>query len=86
MSGSSSRVALNGPSLTHSAFTVPFETNEKNSGSLKYDIVAVVDPASRDAQRLSQILIVLQHALPCSITVILNPVTEVSDLPLKRSV
>ncbi|EUB64911.1 UDP-glucose:glycoprotein glucosyltransferase [Echinococcus granulosus] len=74
-----SRMTFRGTKSTYSAFTLP----AKNAG-LNYDIVALVDPVSRDAQRLSQILLVLQRSLPCSITVILNPVDGLSDLPLKN--
>ncbi|KAL5111563.1 UDP-glucose:glycoprotein glucosyltransferase 1 [Taenia crassiceps] len=78
-SGGISRMTFRGTKSTYSAFTLP----AKNAG-LKYDIVALVDPVSRDAQRLSQILLVLQRSLPCNITVILNPVNGLSDLPLKN--
>uniref|UniRef100_A0A0R3WDU1 UDP-glucose:glycoprotein glucosyltransferase n=1 Tax=Taenia asiatica TaxID=60517 RepID=A0A0R3WDU1_TAEAS len=78
-SGGISRMTFRGTKSTYSAFTLP----AKNAG-LKYDIVALVDPISRDAQRLSQILLVLQRSLPCNITVILNPVNGLSDLPLKN--
>ncbi|VDM17267.1 unnamed protein product [Hydatigera taeniaeformis] len=78
-SGGISRMTFRGARLTYSAFTLP----ASNAG-LKYDIVALVDPVSRDAQRLSQILLVLQRSLPCNITVILNPVYGLSDLPLKN--
>ncbi|VDD80862.1 unnamed protein product [Mesocestoides corti] len=77
-SGSSSRISLKGIQTTYSAFKLA----ATNVG-LNYDIVAVVDPASRSAQRLSQILTVLRNAIPCRITVILNPSTDLSDLPLK---
>ncbi|KAM7540782.1 hypothetical protein Aperf_G00000023124 [Anoplocephala perfoliata] len=78
-SGGSSRIALNDIKSAHSVFTLPAKT-----GSLSYNLVAVIDPVSRDAQRLSQILLVLRKSLPCSITVILNPITGLSDLPLKN--
>lgn len=55
-------------------------------GTLSYDLVAVIDPVSREAQRLSEILLVLRRSLPCSISIILNPVTGLSDLPLKKLV
>lgn len=53
---------------------------------MTYDLVAVIDPVSKEAQRLSEILLVLRRSLPCSITVILNPVAGMSDLPLKKLV
>uniref|UniRef100_A0A0X3PJY9 UDP-glucose:glycoprotein glucosyltransferase 1 n=1 Tax=Schistocephalus solidus TaxID=70667 RepID=A0A0X3PJY9_SCHSO len=79
VNGTTNRIALKNLKMKTSAFHVPPTKN-----GLSYDIVAIVDPASRDAQRLSHILLVLQEALPCNITVILNPQRELSDLPLKN--
>ncbi|VDO12597.1 unnamed protein product [Rodentolepis nana] len=78
-SGGSNRISLKGLRSRHSAFTLPAKTE-----GLTYDLVAVIDPASKEAQRLSEILLVLRRSLPCSITVILNPVAGLSDLPLKN--
>ncbi len=72
---------LKGLKSKYSAFHVP---PSANAAGLHYDLVAVVDPASRDAQRFSQMLFVLQQSLPCNITVYLNPVSDLSDLPLKK--
>nr|VZI33038.1 unnamed protein product [Spirometra erinaceieuropaei] len=79
VNGTTNRIAIKNLRMKTSAFHVPPTTS-----GLSYDIVAIVDPASRDAQRLSHILLVLQEALPCNITVILNPQLELSDLPLKN--
>ncbi|XP_018571194.1 UDP-glucose:glycoprotein glucosyltransferase [Anoplophora glabripennis] len=48
-----------------------------------FDIVAVVDPVSRGAQKLGPILQVLQEVLNCDIRVFLNCVEKNSDMPVK---
>jgi len=47
-----------------------------------FQIVVVLDPLSRDAQRLPPLLEVVKNIFPCRIEVILRP-TEQSNLPLK---
>ena len=49
-----------------------------------YDIVAIVDPVSRGAQKLGPLLQVLQEVLNCNIRIFLNSVEKNSDMPLKR--
>lgn len=49
-----------------------------------FDIVVVVDPVSRGAQKIGPILQVLQEVLNCNIRVFLNSVEKNSDMPLKR--
>nr|CDS32366.1 UDP glucose:glycoprotein glucosyltransferase 1 [Hymenolepis microstoma] len=78
-SGGSNRISLKGLRSQYSGFTLP-----ANTEGLAYDLVAVIDPVSKEAQRLSEFLLVLRRSLPCSITVILNPVAGLSDLPLKN--
>lgn len=51
-----------------------------------FDIVAVVDPVSRGAQKLGPILQVLQEVLNVNIRVFLNSVEKNSDMPVKRLV
>ncbi|XP_060516530.1 UDP-glucose:glycoprotein glucosyltransferase isoform X2 [Cylas formicarius] len=48
-----------------------------------FDLVAVVDPVSRGAQKLGPILQVLQEVLNCNIRVFLNSVEKNSDMPVK---
>ncbi|VUZ57741.1 unnamed protein product [Hymenolepis diminuta] len=75
----STRISFKGLRSHHSIFTLPAKTE-----GMTYDLVAVIDPVSKEAQRLSEILLVLRRSLLCSITVILNPVAGMSDLPLKN--
>lgn len=49
-----------------------------------FDIVVVVDPVSRGAQKIGPILQVLQDVLNCNIRIFLNSVEKNSDMPLKR--
>lgn len=49
-----------------------------------FDIVAIVDPVSRGAQKIGPILSILHHAINSHIRVFLNCVEKNSDLPLKR--
>uniref|UniRef100_A0A1B0G8K0 UDP-glucose:glycoprotein glucosyltransferase n=1 Tax=Glossina morsitans morsitans TaxID=37546 RepID=A0A1B0G8K0_GLOMM len=49
-----------------------------------FDIAAVVDPASRSAQKLAPILILLRNTLNCQMLVYLTPVSQHSDMPVKN--
>ncbi|TDG42125.1 hypothetical protein AWZ03_011457 [Drosophila navojoa] len=49
-----------------------------------FDIVAVLDPASRAAQKLSPILILLRQTLNCQLHLYLTPVAQHSDMPVKN--
>lgn len=51
-----------------------------------FDIVAVMDPVSRGAQKLAPILQVIHEVLNCNIRVFLNSVEKNSDMPVKRCV
>jgi len=46
-------------------------------------IVAILNPLTRAAQRISQVLQLLRSSLGASMSLYLNPQTELSDLPLK---
>jgi len=48
-----------------------------------FDIVAIVDPISRGAQKLTPVLRVLHQVLNAKVRVFLNPVEKHSDMPLK---
>ncbi|CAH1183606.1 unnamed protein product [Phaedon cochleariae] len=63
----------------HSVVKVP----PSKPDQVAFDIVAVVDPVSRGAQKLGPILLVLQEVLNCNIRVFLNSVEKNSDMPLK---
>lgn len=64
----------------HSVLKIPAAHPEKAA----FDIVVVVDPVSRGAQKIGPILQVLQEVLNCNIRVFLNSVEKNSDMPLKR--
>ncbi|CAJ0583195.1 unnamed protein product, partial [Mesorhabditis spiculigera] len=48
------------------------------------DVVAVIDPLSREAQKLSPILQLLRKSINCDLKLIMNPKSKLSELPLKR--
>lgn len=49
-----------------------------------FNIVAVMDPASRGAQKLAPILILLRNVVNCNLKLFLCAVEKQSDLPLKN--
>ncbi|XP_053954514.1 UDP-glucose:glycoprotein glucosyltransferase [Anastrepha ludens] len=49
-----------------------------------FDISAVIDPASRSAQKLAPILILLRNILNCEMHIYLTPVGQHSDMPVKN--
>eukprot|EP01113_Clastostelium_recurvatum_P008329 TRINITY_DN1391_c0_g1_i1.p1 TRINITY_DN1391_c0_g1~~TRINITY_DN1391_c0_g1_i1.p1 ORF type:complete len:1486 (+),score=528.58 TRINITY_DN1391_c0_g1_i1:428-4885(+) len=48
------------------------------------DVVLVVDPLSKAAQKLSPLLMALRRVVPVTVTLYINPVLSLSDLPLKN--
>lgn len=64
----------------HSVVKIP----AKNPDQVAFDIVAVMDPVSRGAQKLGPIVQVLHEVLNCNIRVFLNSVEKNSDMPVKR--
>lgn len=48
-----------------------------------FEIVAVLDPASRGAQKLSSLLVLLRNVINCHVTLILCAVDRHSDMPVK---
>uniref|UniRef100_A0A0N4XT99 UDP-glucose:glycoprotein glucosyltransferase (inferred by orthology to a D. melanogaster protein) n=1 Tax=Nippostrongylus brasiliensis TaxID=27835 RepID=A0A0N4XT99_NIPBR len=64
----------------HSVVTLVAEDTNRAS----VDIVAVVDPLSRSAQKLSSILQLLRKTINCDMKIIMNPKPKLSELPLKR--
>lgn len=49
-----------------------------------FNIVVIVDPVSRGAQKIGPILQVFQEVLNCNIRIFLNSVEKNSDMPIKR--
>ncbi|TGZ62091.1 hypothetical protein CRM22_007650 [Opisthorchis felineus] len=76
---SKNRVRIKALSINHSGFFIP-----SNTGELAFDVLAIVNPGSRDAQRLSHVLAVVQQALPCNMRVVFNPSEPISELPVKN--
>uniref|UniRef100_A0A336KG93 CSON010503 protein n=1 Tax=Culicoides sonorensis TaxID=179676 RepID=A0A336KG93_CULSO len=58
--------------------------NPKNQNLPSFNIVAVVDPTSRGAQKLSSILILLRNIINCSLKLFLCAVEKHSDMPIKN--
>lgn len=53
-------------------------------GEPALDIVVVVDPVSRGAQKVGPILSILHQTTNCHIRIFFNCVEKNSDMPLKR--
>ncbi|XP_012274348.1 UDP-glucose:glycoprotein glucosyltransferase isoform X2 [Orussus abietinus] len=76
---------------TRRRFDVPFHGDEhsaikipaSDSDGVAFNLVAIVDPVSRGAQKLGPILNTLQQSLNCEIKVFLNCLEKNSDMPLK---
>ncbi|EDW79389.1 uncharacterized protein Dwil_GK20450 [Drosophila willistoni] len=49
-----------------------------------FDVAAILDPASRGAQKLSPILILIRQILNCQLNLYLTPVPQHSDMPVKN--
>lgn len=49
-----------------------------------FDIFAVLDPASRGAQKLAPILILLRNVINCNLRLVLAAVEKHSDMPVKK--
>ncbi|XP_067099208.1 UDP-glucose:glycoprotein glucosyltransferase 1 [Osmerus mordax] len=52
-------------------------------GEVYFDIVAVVDPVTREAQKLAPLLLVLTQLVNVNLRVFMNCQSKLSDLPLK---
>lgn len=78
---------------SRSRFTIPNEVQDHHTvvklpqkqTSLPYfDIFAVLDPASRGAQKLTPILILLRNIINCNMRVVMSAVDKHSDMPVKK--
>ncbi|XP_014296354.1 UDP-glucose:glycoprotein glucosyltransferase [Microplitis demolitor] len=63
----------------HSVIKVP----AARPNEAAFNLIAIVDPVSRGAQKLGAILSTLQQSLNCNIKIFLNCVDKNSDMPLK---
>ncbi|KAL1021949.1 hypothetical protein UPYG_G00020290 [Umbra pygmaea] len=52
-------------------------------GDVYFDMVAIVDPVTRDAQKLAPLLLVLKKLVNVNLRVFMNCQSKLSDLPLK---
>ncbi|XP_020643123.3 UDP-glucose:glycoprotein glucosyltransferase 1 isoform X1 [Pogona vitticeps] len=52
-------------------------------GETYYDVVAIVDPTTRDAQRLAPLLMVLTKLINMNLRVFMNCQSKLSEMPLK---
>ncbi|XP_076013398.1 UDP-glucose:glycoprotein glucosyltransferase 1 [Genypterus blacodes] len=52
-------------------------------GDVYFDVVAVVDPVTRDAQKLAPLLTVLKQLVNVNLRVFMNCQSKLSDMPLK---
>lgn len=83
MPRTSSKNRFNIPSDLREDFTVvklPPKVREEPS----FNIVAVLDPASRGAQKLAPLLILLRQVVNCDLKVFLCAVEKHSDMPVKN--
>lgn len=76
-----------------SRFSIPSELKEDHTvvklqpkfDKLPYfEIVAVLDPATRGAQKLAPILIMLRNVVNCQLKVVLCAIDKHSDMPVKK--
>lgn len=81
------------PRQTKTRFKLPSDLKTKHSvvqlpakeqNLPHFDIAAVLDPASRAAQKLTPILILLRQTLNCQLQLYLTPVSQHSDMPVKN--
>ncbi|OAD52233.1 UDP-glucose:glycoprotein glucosyltransferase [Eufriesea mexicana] len=78
---------------TRNRFHVPFYGDDyrqvaikiptPNPNEVAFNLIAIVDPVSRGAQKLGPILKTLQQSLNCNVKVFLNCLDKNSDMPLK---
>lgn len=78
-SSSKARFDISFSSDEHSVIKIP----ARHPDQVAFDLVAIVDPVSRGAQKLGPILQVLEEVLNCNIKVFLNSVEKNSDMPVK---
>uniref|UniRef100_A0A8C7JAB7 UDP-glucose ceramide glucosyltransferase-like 1 n=1 Tax=Oncorhynchus kisutch TaxID=8019 RepID=A0A8C7JAB7_ONCKI len=65
---------------THCRYVIHFAPREDE---VFYDVVAIVDPVTREAQKMSPLLIVLSQVVNVKLQVFMNCRAKLSDMPLK---
>uniref|UniRef100_A0A4W6E8G9 UDP-glucose ceramide glucosyltransferase-like 1 n=1 Tax=Lates calcarifer TaxID=8187 RepID=A0A4W6E8G9_LATCA len=66
--------------LTKSYFQI---VSVQKEGDVYFDVVAVVDPVTRDAQKLAPLLLVLKQLVNVNLRVFMNCQSKLSEMPLK---
>lgn len=79
----SSKNRFNIPSELREDFTV-VKLPAKLEDEPSFNIVAVLDPASRGAQKLAPLLLLLRQIINCELKVFLNAIDKHSDMPVKN--
>ncbi|CAO1435852.1 unnamed protein product [Diamesa tonsa] len=78
---------------TKNRFTIPSDLKEnltvvklppKQKDEPHFDIIAVLDPASRGAQKISALLVLLRQVVNCNLKIFLCAVDKHSDMPVKN--
>ncbi len=49
-----------------------------------FDVMAVVNPLSREAQKMAPLLSVLSAVINADLKLVMNPKAKLSEMPLKR--
>lgn len=80
-SQSKARVSI--PSKLGDAYSV-VKLPPKQADAPYIDIFAALDPASRGAQKLAPVLILLRNVVNCRMNVVLSAVEKHSDMPVKK--
>merc|ERR1712168_1001281 len=75
-----SRVELSYRADTHSVVKIP----PRSENTIAYNVIAVLDPLSKSAQKLVPILQVLHGSFNIDLKIFLNPKGKHSELPVKR--
>eukprot|EP01062_Namystynia_karyoxenos_P062747 TRINITY_DN55622_c0_g1_i1.p1 TRINITY_DN55622_c0_g1~~TRINITY_DN55622_c0_g1_i1.p1 ORF type:complete len:1666 (+),score=660.69 TRINITY_DN55622_c0_g1_i1:105-5000(+) len=75
--------AKNCPTPCRTAFAVEARDDLGIDSGVTLDIIAVIDPLSKEAQRVTPILQSIHSVLPCRISVYLNPPASMQEVPLK---
>lgn len=83
MPRTSSKNRFNIPSDLREDFTV-VKLSPKIKDEPSFNIVAVLDPASRGAQKIAPLLILLRQVVNCDLKVFLCAVDKHSDMPVKN--
>ena len=65
---------------SESVVTLPAEDTKRAI----LDVVAIVDPLTKQAQKIAPLLAMFTKVINCDLKIVMNPKTKLSELPLKR--